>query len=134
MEEKKLRIRLMLILLLLSWNSFAKTFVFVSFSMPKQLLIETLQESSQLNVSAVLNGLCQNSMPETAKRVMALTEAVPNMQLLIDPTLFERFSIHQVPAIVVGKGHCFDVIYGNLTLREALTRIRDKGECARSAS
>lgn len=129
-----MRIWLMLIFMFLSCSSFAKTYVFVSFSMPKQLLIETLQESSRLNVPAVLNGLCHHSMPETARRVMALTQEVPNLQLLIDPTLFERFSIHQVPAIVVEEGNCFDVIYGNLTLHDALMRIQDKGECARNKS
>lgn len=107
----------------------ANTYVFVSFSMPETLMIETLQECERLHIPAILNGLYQNSMPETAKKVMAMSTQIPNLSLQIDPTAFERFNIHQVPALVVEQGDCFDVIYGTLPLAEGLDRIKRRGEC-----
>ncbi|OGV51931.1 MAG: type-F conjugative transfer system pilin assembly protein TrbC [Legionellales bacterium RIFCSPHIGHO2_12_FULL_42_9] len=124
-----MRIFMILIGLCLSFVSMANTYVFVSFSMPETLMIETLQECERLHIPAILNGLYQNSMPETAKKVMALSNQIPNLSLQIDPTAFERFNIHQVPALVVEQGDCFDVIYGTLPLVEELDRIQRRGEC-----
>lgn len=124
-----MRIFMTLIGLCLSFVSMANTYVFVSFAMPETLMIETLQECERLHVPAILNGLYQNSMPETAKKVMALSNQIPNLSLQIDPTAFERFNIHQVPALVMSRGDCFDVIYGTLPLAEGLDRIKRRGEC-----
>jgi conjugal transfer pilus assembly protein TrbC len=102
--------------------------VFVSFSMPETLLQETLKESSRLHIPAYLNGLYHDSMRDTALKVMELSQWVPNLNLAIDPTLFERFGIQQVPALVVDEGNAFDVIYGHLTLQEGLSRIAGHGD------
>lgn len=101
----------------------ATTQVFVSFSMPAPLLKQTLMESARLEIPAILNGLYHNSMSKTAVKIMALAKEVPNLNLQIDPTAFERFGIHQVPALVVSEGNQFDVIFGNLTLQEGLVRM-----------
>ncbi|WP_259637642.1 type-F conjugative transfer system pilin assembly protein TrbC [Legionella jordanis] len=106
----------------------ASIHVFVSFSMPDKFLEETLRECSQLSIPAYLNGLYRDSMGETALKVMALTRRIPNLNLNIDPTLFERFGIHQVPALVVDDGKAFDVIYGHLTIQEGLARMAGPGE------
>ncbi len=134
MEETKLRILGKALMILISIcisfvSEAANTYVFVSFSMPETLMIETLQECERLHIPAILNGLYQNSMPETAKKVMAMSTQIPNLSLQIDPTAFERFNIHQVPALVVEQGDCFDVIYGTLPLAEGLDRIKRRGEC-----
>ncbi|RAP34897.1 type-F conjugative transfer system pilin assembly protein TrbC [Legionella quinlivanii] len=102
--------------------------VLVSFSMPEMLLQETLTESAQLHIPAYLNGLYQDSMRETALKVMALSKRIPNLNLNIDPTLFERFGIQQVPALVVEEGNAFDVIYGHLSIEEGLARMAGRGE------
>ena len=108
----------------------AQTSVFVSFSMPKALLQDTLRECAELNIPAYLNGLHHDSMQETALNVMALSARIPNLNLNLDPTLFERFNIQQVPAIVVSDGKSFDVIYGNLSIREGLARMEGRGDVA----
>lgn len=105
-----------------------RPYVFVSFSMPVQLMSETLRESARLHIPAVLNGLVNNSMPETVKKIQALSASIPNLNLQIDPTAFERFGIKQVPALVVEQEGRFDVLYGNLTLKEGLLRIVAEGE------
>ena len=102
--------------------------VFVSFSMPEQLLRQTLTESAKLNIPAYLNGLYHNSMKETAQKIMGLSKTVPNLNLQIDPTAFERFGINKVPALVVSNTRGFDVIYGNLSLCDDLDRIAGRGK------
>lgn len=102
--------------------------VFVSFSMPQLLLEETLSESARLHMPAFLNGLIDNSMPKTVQQIEALAKVVPNLNLQIDPTAFERFGITQVPALVVDNGQAFDVLYGNLSISEGLLRIAGRGE------
>ena len=102
--------------------------VFVSFSMPETLLKQTLKESARFRIPAILNGLHQNSMPATVSKIMELSKEIPQLNLQIDPTAFERFAITQVPALVVEKDNIFDVIYGNLTLEAALMRIKESGE------
>ena len=81
--------------------------VFVSFSMPETLLKQTLKESACFRIPAILNGLHQNSMPATMKKIMELSKEIPQLNLQIDPTAFERFAITQVPALVVEKDNIF---------------------------
>ncbi|KTD47798.1 type-F conjugative transfer system pilin assembly protein TrbC [Legionella quateirensis] len=102
--------------------------VFISFSMPDKLLEETLKDCMRLKIPAYLNGLHHNSMQETAIRVMELSQKIPDLNLQIDPTLFERFGIQQVPALVVENNNSFDVIYGHLSLKEGLMRIAGRGD------
>lgn len=113
---------ILMIFLSQTWAS-STAQVFVSFSMPSQLLRQTLMDGAHLHIPVILNGLHHNSMKETAQKVMALSQDIPGLNLQIDPTQFERFGIHQVPALVVSEGAQFDVIYGNLPLKDALSRI-----------
>lgn len=101
---------------------------FVSFSMPEQLLRQTLTESARIHIPTYLNGLYHNSMKETAQKILGLTKLVPNLNLQIDPTAFERFGIYKVPALVVSNTSGFDVIYGNHSLCEDLDRIASNGK------
>lgn len=102
--------------------------VFVSFSMPEQLLSETLAESARLHIPALLRGLVDNSMPKTVERIVSLSKKIPNLNLQIDPTAFEKYGIQQVPALVVDNGQVFDVLYGNLALRDGLLKIAESGD------
>lgn len=102
--------------------------VFVSFSMPKNLLEQTLEECARLKVPAYLTGLYHDSMPETAMKIMDMSKRVPGLNLQIDPTRFERFGIQQVPALVVVNDTAFDVIYGHLSIRDGLLRITSRGD------
>lgn len=120
---------MMMFILLLNFPLYAEKWVFLSFSMPRQLLMETLKESSRLNIPAVLNGLVDNSMPNTMALIGDLSTEIPDLQLQIDPNLYEQFKIQQVPALVVKEGRCFDVIFGNIPLARGLERIQSFGEC-----
>lgn len=112
------------LLLLLTLKAHAiEPMVFVSFSMPDTLLKQTLAEAASYQIPVLLNGLIANSMAKTAEKLMVLSEIIPNLTLEIDPTAFERFGIHQVPALVVAEGQRFDVLYGNLQIKEGLYRL-----------
>lgn len=102
--------------------------VLVSFSIPEPLLMATLREAAELHIPATLNGLHENAMPATAKKIITLAAAIPNLSLQIDPTAFERFGITQVPALIVEGQGAFDVLYGNLSLKDGLARIADHGD------
>ncbi|HAT2150935.1 TPA: type-F conjugative transfer system pilin assembly protein TrbC [Legionella pneumophila] len=120
---------LLLLGCLVMTSSFAvQVSVFVSFSMLETLLQDTLKESAQLHIPVYLNGLYHNSMNETAQKMMVLSQHIPNLNLNIDPTLFERFGINQVPALVVDDGKNFDVIYGHLRIQEGLARMAGRGD------
>jgi len=129
-NQLKIKSLILILLGLVSFSVMAKPVigVFVSFSMPTNLLSETLKESGELNLPVYINGLFHNSMPETARKIMRLSAKVPNLNLQIDPTLFERYAITKVPAVVVEKNRHFDVIYGHLSIHECLQRIIDAGE------
>jgi conjugal transfer pilus assembly protein TrbC len=107
----------------------AHRWVMVSFSMPEQLLLETLKDCARFKIPAVINGLYNNSMPQTMEKIGKLSVEIPELQMQIDPTVFDKFHISQVPAVVVSHGKCFDVVYGNIPLKRALEHIVDFGEC-----
>lgn len=120
-----------LVLLLITLPLFAAEHsiqVLVSFSLPEQLFKEVLADSARLKIPAVLNGLYNNSMPETLTKILALTKEVPDLNLQIDPTAFERFAVRQVPALIVEGEKNFDVLYGNLALKKGLERIAESGD------
>jgi conjugal transfer pilus assembly protein TrbC len=130
MEEKKLRVFMMVIVLMSVFHSaLAQRWVLVSFSMPKTLLVETLRDCARYKIPAVLNGLHHDSMPETMAKIGELSLEIPELQMQIDPRIFEKFHIQQVPALVVAQGNCFDVMYGNMPLKRSLERVTELGEC-----
>lgn len=120
----------LLILMMLSTASIAMptVHVFVSFSMPESLLIQTFREAEKLNIPVYLKGFHKNSMKLTTKKIMEYSKVVPDLSLQIDPTLFEQYSINKVPAVVSDNGESFDVIYGNIKIKDALSRIVTLGE------
>ena len=121
---------LLFFILMFSKGSIAMTtmHVFVSFSMPESLLIQTFKEANNFDLPIYIKGLHKNSMKLTAKKILKYSKVVPELNLQIDPTLFEKYGIRQVPAVVVDNGEAFDVIYGNLKLKDALSRIASEGE------
>lgn len=121
--------RLIILLIFMPCITLANTKVFVSFSMPNNLMIETLKDCERLKIPAYLNGFYENSMSKTINKIMELTKDVPNLSLQIDPFEFAKYEINQVPTIVKDSNNCFDVVYGNLQISDALNLIKEKGSC-----
>lgn len=121
-----------------AWNKEvpgSNVLVFVSFSMPKESLRSYLSEARKIQSPLIIRGLINHSFRETTKAIMAL---LPDNKggMLLDPTLFKRFNIKKVPAVVVIDKSClmddkcinYDVIYGNVTLAYALKKIEQQGD------
>ena len=77
-----------------------KLLVFVSFSMPTQSLKQWLSQTQKAGGTLIIRGLVNHTFKETVKRI---SEILDNKTggLQLDPTLFKKYGIHQVPAVVV---------------------------------
>ena len=110
--------------------------------MPKTALTQLMQQASDLNVPVVIRGLWENDFAATVNKVQSLILSENGDTILggveINPVWFKQFNIQQVPAFVaINKGQCigdppcdaanFDVVYGNVSLYNALETIANKG-------
>ena len=112
-------------------------YVFASFSMPEASLRALIRQGELAGVPIVLRGLVDNSVEATMLRVSSLYKegGSPESGAVIDPTLFARFGVDQVPTVVVAAyaaGACtsqtcptppYAKIAGDVPLRYALERI-----------
>lgn len=112
-------------------------YVFASVSMPDASLKALIRQGELAGVPIVLRGLVENSLEATMRAVHSLYKEGerPESGALIDPTLFQRFGIDQVPTVVVAEqaaGVCMPTdcpvpdhvkIAGDVPLRYALDRI-----------
>lgn len=104
------------------------TSVFVSFSMPKDLIEAVFKDASQHEISVYLNGLIDDDMRKTLSHIFEYSQKYPNLSVQIDPFAFEKYHIDRVPALVVEQGDKFDVLYGNLAIDDGLLWLKRKGE------
>ena len=127
-------------------------YVFISTSMPDITLKRLLVQASRIKGSLILRGLVEGDMSKTKQKVMQLLEAdaMGNTQinggLSIDPTLFERFDIAQVPSFVVtntpaercSKSGCPSTDYarlsGDTTIEYALEIIAREAPAMRESA
>jgi len=126
--------------------------VFVSTSMPDITLKRLLVQASRIKGSLILPGLVEGDMGKTKQKIMQLLEAdaMGNTQidggLSIDPTLFERFDITQVPSFIVtntpaercSKNGCPSTDYarlsGDTTIEYALETIAREAPAMRDSA
>ena len=138
-----MRIILVLVLLIAMTSPYAgenrnsNVLIFVSFSMPKESIKGWMQEAEKIHAPVVIRGLVNNSFKATIQK---MKELVNDNQggVQIDPNLFRKFKIKQVPAVVVRSIQnclptqtCFedyDVIYGNVHLDYALEKIANQND------
>ncbi len=73
----------------------------VSFSMPPESIERLAAQASKVGATLVLRGMVDDSLTKTAQVVAAFLKRYPGAQFQIDPTVFRRFSIDQVPAFVL---------------------------------
>ena len=106
---------------------------FVSFSIPEEGLKRMLHETKQYSIPATLRGLVNNDMKATTDAVMNLVNDGVTDGVQIDPTLYTQYNIRSVPALVVRCQAGFDVVHGNIRLKQALEKVAEKGDCAQTA-
>lgn len=115
--------------------------VFASLSMPRTSLRQLLMQSEQLQVPIIIRGVLPEGFTATVKQINQLinNQGQPIQSgFAINPNWFTQFGITQVPAFVVIKPNkcqvkqpCgdddFDVIYGNVSMYDALTLLAQHG-------
>ncbi len=83
----------------------SQVLVFISSSMPEQTVIHYLQQARRIDASLVLRGFVGDTLLNTKRYIhdilMASGDPEAPSSILIDPTLYQRFSITRVPSIVV---------------------------------
>ncbi|MCF6768413.1 type-F conjugative transfer system pilin assembly protein TrbC [Thiotrichales bacterium 19S11-10] len=116
----------------------------VSFSMPKSLLIQMIDQAHDYNIPVVIRGLIDNDFKKTVETILEIKDQAINKHLKfdgirIDPVWFKQFDIKAVPALVVTKrpSDCiaqklcpnqkFDVVYGNQSIKDSLIDIQASG-------
>jgi type-F conjugative transfer system pilin assembly protein TrbC len=114
--------------------------VFVSLSMPKKSLQQWAAQATKVGGVLVFRGFKNNSLKETIGTLKEVLGEQYTNGVLIDPTLFQRFEIKSVPAVVVSEKaappctqeHCqipaHDILYGDVGLSYALKKMRDDGQ------
>ncbi len=121
--------------------------LFISFSMPDSLILQMSEQASHYKIPVVIRGLVNNQFPDTLRKFLQLQKLAKKMHqhfpgIEIDPIWFEQFNIKTVPALVVTKhiNQCpanedcapnqFDVVYGNISINNALHLIAKNGVSA----
>ncbi|MBX3709466.1 MAG: type-F conjugative transfer system pilin assembly protein TrbC [Gammaproteobacteria bacterium] len=109
--------------------------IFVSFSMPDESLKGWMREAKIIDAPVVVRGFINNSFKDTINKISVLTKDNQG-GVQVDPTLFQRFQIVKVPAVVVVKEpNClpgmsctldYDIVYGDVTLSYALKKIANE--------
>lgn len=102
---------------------------FVSFSIPEEGLKRMLGETRLYGIPATLRGMLNNDLKTTADAVLSLVRDGATDGVQIDPTLFTKYGIRSVPALVVFCSQGYDVIRGNLRVKQALEKIAAAGDC-----
>ncbi len=109
-----------------SFNS--ELLVFVSFSLGEATLKKLFQDVSKVGGRLVLRGLYKNSFRLTQEKIKDLGIVVE-----IDPPLFEKFQIQQVPTFILAlssQGETVldhDVLKGNVSLSYVLEQFVKEG-------
>jgi conjugal transfer pilus assembly protein TrbC len=102
-------------------------FVFVSFSMPKQGLLELCKDIARAGGVPVLRGLYKNSFKETGL-IMQKIVKVSGQGMLIDPNLYEQFNIETVPSFVITDQKQYDKLTGFVSANFALEQFHKFGD------
>ncbi len=78
-------------------------FIAVSFSMPPETLMRLSEQAAKVGAHLVLRGVVNNSLQKTAEATSTFVKRVPGLEFDIDPTVYRRFGIRQVPAFVLTR-------------------------------
>lgn len=101
-------------------------YVFVSFSLSNEIWSQLSQELEKTGGTFVLRGLPDNSFEDFAAKIYSLRKQGVNANIQVDPRLFQKFKIENVPSFVTIHGEDYDKISGNISLKGALERLPNK--------
>ncbi|VAW82985.1 hypothetical protein MNBD_GAMMA12-3108 [hydrothermal vent metagenome] len=121
-----------------------KLYIFVSYSMPEASIRNLYRDANRIGAPLLIRGLINNNFTDTARKMSQILgtkdRRAKKTTVLINPVMFQKFSIKRVPAFVFIKGEnvlvacrtkksCeasvpkYDVVYGDITLRKAIETL-----------
>lgn len=98
-------------------------YLLLSFSLPEATLREYVQASHLYGMTICLRGLVENSFKKTNERIMGLfldANQQPDPSMLtgfvIDPVIYQRAGVQEVPAVVVVQGEHYHSAVGTASV------------------
>jgi conjugal transfer pilus assembly protein TrbC len=102
-------------------------YVFISLSMPKPSIKQLLEQSKELDAQVVLRGFINNSHKTTAEFMQDLVTTT-QYGLIVDPELFSKYKVTEVPTFVIADDGKYDKLSGNISWHEAIKIIKKRGD------
>jgi len=105
--------------------AFAKSYLFISFSMP-EILIETyFREADKNDVVLVLKGINKEERLKTflTKYILPMVKKYPNAIVEIDPERFRKYAIQVVPTFVIEKNGKYKKLSGAVSFSWAMEKL-----------
>ncbi|WON75531.1 type-F conjugative transfer system pilin assembly protein TrbC [Serratia sp. UGAL515B_01] len=102
---------------------------FLSTSIPEKQLAIFIKSAEEKNIPVYFRGLIGDDMRKTARYIQYMIGKYHISGIQIDPVRYEQFSVEKVPALVKRCGTHFDIIYGNVSIKQSLEMIEKKGDC-----
>lgn len=99
--------------------------IFVSSSLSTQSLKELFKDASKIGAKLIFRGLINNSFKDTYQYFKDI-----EINADIDPEKFGKYQVSVVPTFVLTdeKEAKFDHLQGNVSVEEALTQFKDRGD------
>ena len=122
--------------------------IFISFSMPEELIKNYITEAKLYGSVLVLRGLIGNSLKKTVMKLQEIegidnnsNNKKSNLSIVIHPHLFKLYDVKQIPAVVISKDNAgcilkyddcsalyeYDKVYGSVTIEYALEEVKRSG-------
>lgn len=78
-------------------------YILISYSMPPESIARLADQARRAGGTLVLRGVINDSLKETAEKAAEFVKKYPGIQFQIDPTLFRRYAIQDVPTFLITK-------------------------------
>lgn len=102
-------------------------YIFVSLSIPKNLLEQYDQIAKQIGAQLVIRGFKNNSFKDTI-------EVTQKLAMQVDPMAFKKFGVTSVPSFVLADDSTFDKLVGNVSIKYALEQFENQGDLKAQAT
>lgn len=101
-----------------------KLYIFMSFSVPKQVWQDLWKQVGRTPFQFVLRGLPDNSFQKLAEKIKDY-----GCPVTINPDLFAKFGVTAVPTFIRVDKWKFKGVSGNISLEYAMQHLRDQLGC-----
>lgn len=112
-------------------------YILISLSMPLPTIGKLAEQARKAGAPLVLRGVAEESLQRTLERTADIVRQHPGAEIQIDPTLFRRFKVTEVPAFILSvktfdtgacTTHCdledsYSLVTGDVSVEYALEHL-----------